>query len=178
MRRGLILYGLALFALLVQGVAATFIPPYLCPDLAFLFVIALALLLPPISGVFLAAGIGYATDVLAAGVVGQHALLALCVFGLTRVCNRPLDLRRPTSLALYVAVLSTLTAVAMVGVNNFMAAASSFELDFTLRQGLRAAVNAIWAWPLLAGLQRIVWWLSDSDRDRRGLAVTLRDTIT
>ncbi len=107
MKRGLVLFGLGIVALMSQGAAAGMVPARFVPDLGLLIVFGIALALRnPLPGVALAGGIGYVTDLLSGGLLGQHVLLRMAAYGAARIGGARLNLRGALPRAVFVFFLS------------------------------------------------------------------------
>ena len=122
MKIGLVFVLVGALTLMFQGVAASVLPAYLCPDLGFLLVIALGLCWRSTSGgLLLVALLGYLTDLLSGSLLGQHMLLRVAAFGASRVASRQLNLRGPRPQVVFVAVLTVANAAAVVVLTAFFA---------------------------------------------------------
>lgn len=107
MRPALVLLALGVVALMVQGVAALFLPARFLPDLGLLIVIGIALhVRSPSVGVVLSALIGYATDLLSGSLLGQHVLLRIFAFAAARLGSAHLNLRGALPQALFAVLVS------------------------------------------------------------------------
>jgi cell shape-determining protein MreD len=165
-----VLFVAGIAALIVQGGLAVAVPPPFCPDLGLLVVIAIGLFWEPLpSGFALAAGLGYATDVLSGSLLGQHALLRLLSFTAARLGGRQLNLRGPLPLALFAAGLTVAYAVALQGVLSFFTGAPAAILSHLGSTLVHAIVNAIAAPVVAVGVEWLCGWAGDDDTTRRGL---------
>lgn len=165
---------LGLLALIVQSAVVLVVPEPLCPDLGLLVVVALGLhwaSLP--SGFALAAALGYATDVLSSSLLGQHALLRLLSFGAARLAGRQLNLRGAMPLAVFAAGLTVAYATALQAVLAFFTS-SSPEVGAALRTLAHALVNALFASPVAALVERVCAWSGDDDPARRSVRLEPR----
>jgi cell shape-determining protein MreD len=137
-RRPLLLLGLGLSALVVQGALAVHAPRGALPNLAFLVVLALGVTLPGAAGLCVAAALGYAADLLSGAPPGLHALLFLGAFGLARLASARIDLRRGLPFAVAAVALTVAAAFAFAALAPL----------FGRRGGLHAALFATLAWQL------------------------------
>jgi rod shape-determining protein MreD len=120
MKHGLALLALGLFALVVQGAAGLVVPAHWVPDFGLLLAVAIALSVrSPAVGVLLAAGLGFAADLLSGTLLGQHALLRLFAYGAARFGSRRLNLRGALPQAVFVAILSVAHAGALLSLVAF-----------------------------------------------------------
>jgi rod shape-determining protein MreD len=73
---------------MLQGALAPYFPTALRPDLALLVVFGLSLCWRnAATGLLLAALCGFVVDLFSAGLLGQHALLSVVVFGASRLLS-------------------------------------------------------------------------------------------
>ena len=157
MKQGIALCLLGLLALMLQGALATLLGPSLCPDLGLLVVIALGLRWPNLaSGIWLAAGLGYASDLLSGSLLGQHALLRGLAFLGARLGSRQLKLRGALPRTVFVGAVSVLYGVALVSLTDFFT--GGIDLRWRWFGGLlvHSAVNALLA-PWISSLVQRVW---------------------
>lgn len=175
MKQAVILFAAGLVALIAQSALAVLVPHPFCPDLGLLVVVAIGLFWEPLpSGFALAAGLGYATDVLSGSLLGQHGLLRLLSFAAARLGGRQLNLRGPLPLAVFAAGLSVIYAVALQGgLGSFTGSASEVAASIG-RVGAHALVNAIAAPFVALGVERLCSWSSDDDAARRALRLDAR----
>lgn len=141
----LVLLVLGSLALLLTGAWARFVPPSLCPDVALLFAVSLALRVGGGRAILAAAALGYGADLVSGAPFGLHALLSVGAFALARGADRSLDLRRPLAVAALVALLAPLYALAAVALAQLRGIPFALGLDTIVVVGLRAAVNALCA---------------------------------
>ncbi len=149
-------------ALVLRGVLAALLPAGLCPDLGLLVVIGLGLQLPGATGLLLAALLGYAADVLAGSLLGQHALLFVLFFAATRVVGAQLDLQRGAPLVILTAAITAVHGIGLVSLSRFFADAASWPTAGQL--GTQALVNAVVAPFVAAAIAAIAARLSDEER--------------
>ncbi|MCL4685416.1 rod shape-determining protein MreD [Myxococcota bacterium] len=107
-RTALVAWGLALVGLWIVGSAATWLPRAWLPDVTLLVAVALGLRVPGALGLATAWAVGGTADLLSGGPLGQHALLDLGAWLLTRVGVHRVDLARGVVLVPFVATLSAL----------------------------------------------------------------------
>lgn len=120
MRRvALAAWGLALVGLWLVGSAATWLPRGWLPDVTMLVAVALGLHVPGAAGLVTAWAVGGTADLLSGGPLGQHALLDLGAWLLTRAGVQRVDLARAVVLVPFVVALSALHLLgqwALIGV--------------------------------------------------------------
>lgn len=170
MRQAAVLLAAGVIALIVQSALAVVLPHPFCPDLALLVVIAIGLFWEPLpSGFALAAGIGYATDVLSGSLLGQHALLRLLSFSAARLGGRQLNLRGVLPLMVFTAVVTIVYAALLQGVLAFFTGSTS-ELASNLGRTLVHALANAFSAPIVAvGIDRLCSWSGDDEAARRSL---------
>jgi len=157
---GLATAGLA--ALVLRGALAGSLPPSLQPDLVLLVVVVLGLQLPGAVGLLVAAGLGCVADVLTGALLGQHALLFLLGFAVTRLAGTHLDLRRALPGAILVAGLSLVLGVGSAALSRLFAGGVAWPAAGRLFA--QAAVDGLVAPLLLPLLSRLVQALRGDDR--------------
>lgn len=169
MRSFLAVLALGLIALIAQGVLARALPPPWCPDLAWLLVIALGLRWPSfVSGLLVAALLGYAQDLLSGSLMGQHALLGLLSHLTAALAARQLDLSGALPVAFLVFVTRLLHGLAMVGTLSLFVDAPGVDLHVLGQAVAHALVNVVAAWPVLAGVERLRMRLLEEELGHRG----------
>ena len=175
MKQAVILFAAGLAALIAQSALAVLVPHPFCPDFGMLVVISIGLFWEPLpSGFALAAGLGYATDMLSGSLLGQHALLRLLSFAAARLGGRQLNLRGPLPLAVFAAGLSVLYAVVLHGgPGSFTGSAGEMATSFG-RVGGHALVNAIAAPFVALGVEWLCTWSGDDEAARRALPLDAR----
>jgi cell shape-determining protein MreD len=172
------LLGLGVLALLLQGVLAIFLPARFLPDLGFLMVIALGLSWRSAAGgACVAAGIGYATDLLSGSLLGQHALLRLVAYAVGRVGSRHLNLRGALPQAAFIAVLTVANAVALGLLTSFFSPGAGVGLSAARELLPQALANALFAPAVALGTARAVARLGDEEGGQRLLPMTPRGRI-
>ena len=167
MRRPLSLLLLGLLALVLQGGAVRVLPGALCPDLGLLVVLAAGLSLTPATGLGIAAALGWAADLLSGALLGQHALLRVVAFAVTRIANRQLDLRRRAPLWVLALALSAGTEVGVGGLSWLMGGAFPFTLPDIRIIVLHAVVTAFFALPVVRLVERVQGQLTEGGTPRR-----------
>lgn len=168
MKTLLVLIGVGGAALVVQGGIATFLPPPWCPDFAFLIVLAMGLVWDaPVAGLFVAALLGFGADLLSGSLLGQNALFRLLLFVAARTASRRVNIRGAVPLACFVAAATVVYGLGMVAITSTYMGGSGLGWSGLADLLRHAAVNALFASPMLLGVQSAVAWASDSDAGRR-----------
>jgi cell shape-determining protein MreD len=167
LKRGLALLAVALVALMFQGAVASVVPARFVPDLGLLLVFGVALAVrSPVEGVALTGAVGYGTDLLSGGLLGQHVLLRMAAYGASRVGGARLNLRGALPRAVFVFFLTLGHAVGLWLLSLFFSPDASRGLMGPGTLLTQAAVNALLA-PLcteaIAGLSS---WLSEDEAGR------------
>ena len=171
MKRVSALLGLAIAALVVQGVLATLVSPPGCPDLALLVLIGIGLRLDRLAvGLLLAALLGYATDLLSGSPLGQHALLDLFAFAGTGIAARHLNLRGPWPLAFFAAGVVFVYGLAMLAITGFFVGGAELRLGWFGSQFVHALVSGACAPSVSALVGRTSGW-ADDDPGHRSLGL-------
>jgi rod shape-determining protein MreD len=167
MRSVLALLAFGGIALVVQGVAGNHLPTAAVPNLSLLVMVAIGLSLPTARGLPLAAGLGYATDLLSGALLGQHALLRMLACAAARLANRRLDLRRGLPLAAFAAVLTLADAAGLALLNRAVGGRAVLDLSMLPLLGGQVLVNAVAA-PLVVGLAgTLLRWVTPEESARR-----------
>jgi rod shape-determining protein MreD len=167
LKRGLVLFALGILALMIQGALASVVPVRFLPDLGLLLVFGVALAVRnPLAGVGLAAGIGYATDLLSGGLLGQHVLLRMAAYGAARVGGARLNLRGALPRAVFVFFLTIGHALCLWLLVAFFVPVASGGLVGPGAILSQALVNALLA-PLATELVSMLsGWLSEDEASR------------
>jgi cell shape-determining protein MreD len=169
-KQAALLFAAGLAALLLQSALAVVVPPPFVPDLGLLVVIAIGLFWEPLpSGFALAAGLGYATDVLSGSLLGQHGLLRLLSFAAARLGGRQLNLRGPLPLAMFAAGLTVVYAAALQGVLAFFTGSAAELAAQFGRTFIHALSNAIAAPFVAIAVEWLCTWAGDDEASRRGV---------
>jgi cell shape-determining protein MreD len=163
----LALVALGVLAPMLQGAAGTFVPARFCPDLALLLVVALGLCWRSTSGgLLLAAGLGYATDLLSGALLGQHALLRVLEFLAARLASHHLNLRGPLPQSVFVAGLAAANGLALGALTSFFAAGFGPGWISAGDVWPQALVDALCAPFAVRGVERLLARLGDEDARR------------
>ncbi len=113
MKSGLAVFALGLAMLIVQVSLGRTLPPPWCPDFAWLVVVGVGLRWPSfVSGLLLAASLGYSMDLLSGSLMGQHALLRILTFLAAALGARQLDLSGGLSVAVFVFAMTIVYGLA------------------------------------------------------------------
>lgn len=172
MRVGLVFLGVGVAALILRGVAAVLLPMGWCPDLGLLVVIGMGLHLPGATGLLLAALLGYAGDILAGSLMGQHALLWVLSFVATRIAGGQVDLHRGGPYLIFVAVVTLANGIGLVALTRFFAGQADWPTASLL--AIQALVNAAVALPIGTMLSSLARSLSEDPRRPVELAMRRR----
>ncbi len=169
MKSFIAILGLGLLALVGQGVLARALPPPWCPDLVWLWVIALGLRWPSfLSGLLVAALLGYAQDLLSGSLMGQHALFALLSYLAAALAARQLDLSGAFPVLILVFVARVLHGLAMVATLALFVDSPGVDLHVVGQAIAHAMANVVAALPVLAGVERLRARLLEEELGRRG----------
>ena len=159
---------LGLLTPMFQSVAVSYVSVPLWPDFSLLLVVALGLCWRSAAGgMLIAALLGFLSDLLSGSLLGQHALLRVAVFCMSRLGNRGLDLRGPLPQALFVAVLTVLNAAALGALTVFFASVTGVGFVVVRDLAPQALMNALFAPLVIAGVARIRSGLGDEEAGRR-----------
>jgi rod shape-determining protein MreD len=173
MRRAGVLLAIGVLALVVQGAAATIVAPPLCPNFGLLVVIAMALRWRgAASGLFVAFLLGYAADLLSGSLLGQHALLHLFVFATARIVVRQLNFHGGLPLAVFAGVVILIYGVALVALTGFFVGSVELRWSWLGDELIHAAVSALFAPAVSAGVGRISSWFAEGEAVRHTLEVS------
>jgi rod shape-determining protein MreD len=167
LKRGLVLFVLGIVALMFQGAVASVVPARFVPDVGLLLVFGVALAVRnPVAGVGLAAGIGYATDLLSGGLLGQHVLLRMAAYGAARVGGARLNLRGALPRAVFVFFLTLGQALCLWLLVAFFVPDASGGLVGPSAVLSQALINAVLA-PFTTELVSLLsGWLSEDETGR------------
>jgi cell shape-determining protein MreD len=167
LKRGLALVVLGLFALMVQGAVASVVPARFVPDAGLLMVFAVALAVrSPLVGVSLAGVLGYSTDLLSGGLLGQHLLLRMAAYGASRVGGARLNLRGALPRAVFVFFLSLGHAFGLWLLAVFFVPDAASGLVGPADALIQAAVNALLAPVVTEAVALLSAWLSEEEGGR------------
>jgi cell shape-determining protein MreD len=174
LKRALAIALLGLFAPIVQGALAVFVPAGWIPD-ALLLVVALGLGWPGslATALLLATWIGFVTDLLSGTLIGQHALISLCAFGTSRVVSVHFNLHSAPTQMVLVASLTAGSALALGALTAFFSPEAGRGLAGGLPLLRHAAVNALAAPFAIAAVAALLGRL-DEDSGRRVLRLEPR----
>jgi len=173
MKPALALLAAGIGALLLRGVLSGVLPAGLCPDLGLVVVVGVGLQLPGTAGLLLATVLGGLVDVLTGALLGQHAMLFVMAFGVTRLAASQLDLRRGLPTFVLVAALSAGHGLAAVALSRLFS--GSVPWPGPERLLVQAGLDALLALLVLPLLARLVQQLSDVDRRAVKLAPRRRE---
>ncbi len=177
MKPVLAVLSLGLASLILQSVAADFLPAYLCPDLSLLIVIALGLCWRSAAGgLLMSAGLGYMADALSGSMLGQHALLRVLTFTLTRFADRRLNLTGALPLVIFTTCASVAYGLGLSMVSGLFASQPEGVPLWLYGLGRHALVNALFAPVVLAVVERAL--TRNEDGDRRLVRMALRGRAT
>jgi len=175
MRQGLALAVLGVLTLVLQGALATIVPPPWCPDLALLVVISIGLRWRGLAfGLCLAAGLGFAADLLSGSLMGQHALLRLFVFIAAFFAGRQLNLKGSLPLALFATGVTVAYGLLLLGLSDFFVGGQGLTWGFVGALLQHGVVNGLCAPPVLSVVGRLVAWLGDDETGSRTLHLDAR----
>ena len=179
MKQAIALLACGIAALVLQGAAATVVPPPWCPDLALLVVIAVGVCREGLAtGSLIAVSIGYASDVVSGSLLGQHAFLRLLVFAGARLGSRQLNLRGAIPLAVFAASSTLVYGLVLAALTAFIADGSLGSWAGIGDFALHAIVNGLAA-PIVVGLvMRVAAWTAGDDAARRALRLDARATAS
>ena len=175
MKRAVAIALLGLFAPMIQGALAVFVPVGWIPDAALLLVVALGLGWPGslLAALLLSLWVGLVSDLLSGSLMGQHALIALCAFGSARVLSVHFNLHSaPTQMAL-VAGLTAGSALALGALTAFFLPDAGPGFSGGLALLRHSTVNAVAAPLAIAAVGGLLARL-DEDSGRRVLRLEPR----
>ncbi len=167
MKRILVLAGLGVLGPIVQGAISPFLPRGLCPDGGLLLVVAIGLTLrSTLSGVLLAAWVGFVSDLLSGSLLGQHAMARLAVFGVARLAGFQMNLQGGFAQIVLTGAVTLVSSALLAGLTAFFASGTAAPMASPMAIGWHAAVNALCAPFAVAIVGRIVRSLGDDDGRR------------
>ncbi len=166
---------LGVASLNLQSAVAAFLPAYTCPDFSLLIVIAIGLCWrSAVGGLLMSAGLGYAADALSGSMLGQHALLRVVTFALTRFADRRLNLTGTFPLVIFSAGASVAYGLSLSLLSEVFAPMSGDQPLWLEGLGRHAMVNALCAPLVLRGVQRAQALAGTDEGDRRVVRMALR----
>ena len=179
MKRIFTLLAIGVLAPMIQGAAGTFGPLHYCPDLGLLLVVGLGLCWRSTAGgVVLSAAQGFVADLLSGSLLGQHMLLRIFAFGAARACSQQLNLRGVIPQAIFVVVLTVVTALGTGALSSFFAAGPGVDGEMLRELIPHALINGAFA-PLGVWLvERISNWLDEVEGGRQLLRLQPRNRLT
>jgi rod shape-determining protein MreD len=164
----LTLWGMAAVLLVLQGAFATFVSPFWCPDFALLLVLCIGMQWEGFaSGSALAAGLGFAADLLAGSFAGQHALLFLLVFAVGQLAARQLNLRSALSLMTAGGAVVLAGGLFLISLSSVGEPGSAAEWFWRPELLPRASVSALVTPGIFRVVQRLAARLTDEDTGPR-----------
>lgn len=172
MKWALVMGGLGLLVIIVEGAITRFLPPPFCPDFGLVFVIALGLRWPsPTSGLVLAGALGFAMDLLSGSLLGQHTLLCVLTFGAALLATRQLNLSGSLPVVFFTIAVTLIYALGLFGTSSFFLGHGALGFAW-LGDGIwHALANGLVANAVLAGVGAVLQRLGDDDPGRRNLAL-------
>ncbi len=179
MKRIFALLAIGALAPMIQGAAGTFVPLRYCPDLGLLLVVGLGLCWRSTTGgVVLSAALGFIADLLSGSLLGQHTLLRIFAFGAARACSQQLNLRGAIPQAIFVVVLTVVTALGTGALTAFFDAGPGVDGEMLRELIPHALINGAFA-PLGVWLiERISNWLNEIEGGHQLLQLQPRNRLT
>jgi rod shape-determining protein MreD len=174
-KRTLGILAAGLFVLALQGALATFLPHSLSPDLGLLYVVAVSLCWEgAVSGLVVAALLGYAADLLSGSMLGQHALLRLLVFSATYLSCRQINLRGALPLISFAAAVCFVYALGAGLLTAFFTGENVLPPHWLADLLPHLLVTALLAPWVSSSVARLWAWLGDEASGRRSLQLDAR----
>jgi cell shape-determining protein MreD len=172
MKRFFVMAGAGVMALVLQGALATFVPPPFCPDFGLLVLMAIGIYWRGLAlGLVLAAGLGFAADLLSGSLMGQHSLLRLLVFVSSFFAGRQLNLKGALPQVLFAAGVTIFYSMALVSVSAFFMGGSGLGWGGVMTLLQHAAVNGLVAPLIYSIVARTIVWLGEEDASVRALNI-------
>ena len=162
-------------ALVLQGALATIVPPPWCPDLGLLVVITIGLRWRALgTGLVLAAGLGFAADLLSGSLVGQHALLRLIAFASAYFAGRQLNLKGSLPLVVFTISVSFVYGIAVYVVSSFFVGAGAPSVGWVVDGVQHAVVNGVLVNTVFRIVSRVAVWAGDAGGAGRTIHIEAR----
>jgi rod shape-determining protein MreD len=161
---------------MLQGALAPFFPAALRPDLALLVVFGLSLCWRnTATGLVLAACCGFVVDLFSAGLLGQHALLSVVVFGASRLLSVHMTMAGTFARMLFAAALTVGHAFGLAALTAFFTPGAGFGLLRPSYLGPHVLANALVA-PIVTGMVAGVagWIVGEDTGSHRTLRIETR----
>lgn len=175
MKRVAVLALLGVLGPILQGAVSPYLPPGLCPDGGLLLVVAIGLTLrSTVSGVLLAAWIGFVSDLLSGSLLGQHAITRVCAFALARLSGLRMNLQGGLAQIVLTAAITVVCTAILAGLTAFFTAGSAASMLTLAEVGAHAAVNAVCAPFVVAFVARVARRFGDDMGGRRILPIEPR----
>jgi rod shape-determining protein MreD len=167
LKRILVLAALGVLGPIVQGAVSPYLPRGLCPDGGLLLVVAIGLTLrSTLSGVLLAAWVGFVSDLLSGSLLGQHTIARVCVFGVARLAGFQMNLQGGFAQVVLTGAVTLVSSALLAGLTAFFTAGAAAPMASPVEIGWHAAVNALCAPVAVAFVARVVRGLGDEDGRR------------
>jgi rod shape-determining protein MreD len=161
---------LGLAMTMIQGAIPFVISPPWCPDLCMLVVIAVGLYWRRwYSGLLLAMALGFFADVLSGSLLGTHALVSLVIFVVAWLSSRQLNLRSPLALSIFAAIVSLFDVFATLALTGFFVSVSLPVGALWADGWIHAAVNALFAVPVVALVAAVISRVDGETGSRQAL---------
>lgn len=151
----------AVFAAVLQSVAAGVFGAAFTPDFSLLLLLAAALLLGPAGGLCLAFVLGLGADMFSGALFGQHAVARLMLFAPARIAAQQLNLRRKLPFAAAAFLLVMADTALLFALGDAFALAAHWGWRETAALFARALLTALCAPPLLAAAVIMNDWFSE-----------------
>ncbi len=179
MKRIFALLAIGALAPMIQGVVGTFVPLHHCPDLGLLLVVGLGLCWRSTAGgVALSAALGFIADLLSGSLLGQHMLLRIFAFGAARACSQQLNLRGVIPRAIFVAVLTVVTALGTGALTSFFGAGPGVDGEILRELIPHALINGAFAPFAVWFVERVSNLLNDVEGGHQLLQLRPRNRLT
>ena len=167
MKKILVLGALGVLGPIVQGAVSPYLPRGLCPDAGLLLVVAIGLVLrSTLSGVLLAAWVGFVSDLLSGSLLGQHAIARVGAFGVARLAGLQMNLQGGFAQIVLMGAVTIVSSALLAGLTEFFSSGATAPMASPMEIGWHAAVNALCAPIAVAFVGRVVRGLGDEDGRR------------